>query len=419
MRDPYERVIHFNQSRDERFLAIKYKLMASSAFRFFRGSCHLYYEDLASQQTWKDQTITWICGDLHVENFGSYRSRHQVVYFDLNDFDEAILAHPTWDVSRFICSIFLAGKELNIGDDDLKTIAAQLVDEYLNALRIGKAYAVEKETVDGILKKYIATVSERDPVAFIEARCSLDKTSDRRYLVIDQKKYFKIESKSLYTALIKTFSEDLDKLNTKNQSNFQVLDVAVRIAGTGSIGLNRYVFLVYNSENKTYTLFDMKQAQASSLSLSPFLKIEQPEWDDQAQRIQFIQTVMQYQTPAQLSRLDFQGQAYIVKALQPEQDKIDFKQCVDKPKKFTDACYNMARLIAYAQLRSTGRKGSSTADELINFAQQAELWKTQLLKYTYNYAQQVEQDYQSFCKSYAEYRTEQKTVMSKALHKPE
>lgn len=163
----------------------------------------------------------------------------------------------------------------------------------------------------------------------------------------------------------------------------------------------------------------MKQAQASSLSLSPFLKIEQPEWDDQAQRIQFIQTLMQYQIPAQLSRLDFQGQAYIVKALQPEQDKIDFKQCVDKPKKFTDACYNMARLIAYAQLRSAGRKGSSTADELINFAEQAELWKTQLLKYTYNYAQQVEQDYQSFCKSYAEYRTEQKTVLSKALHKPE
>ena len=190
MRDPYERVISFNRSRDAVFLPFKYKLMASSAFRFFRGSCHLFYEDLAQQQTWKDQTLTWICGDLHVENFGSYRSRHQVVYFDLNDFDEAVLAYPTWEIARFICSIYLAGKELNIQDVDLKTIASQLLDDYLNALKLGKAFAVEKETVDGILKKYIKTVSERDPNAFLDSHSVLDKTTHQRRLIIDQKKYF-------------------------------------------------------------------------------------------------------------------------------------------------------------------------------------------------------------------------------------
>ncbi|MFW1798701.1 DUF2252 domain-containing protein [Acinetobacter nematophilus] len=401
MRDPFERICSFNQSRDAQFTAMKYTLMTSSAFRFFRGSCHLYYEDLAAQQTWSDLTTTWICGDLHVENFGSYRSRHQVVYFDLNDFDEAILAHPTWDVSRFICSIFLAGKALNITDENLKIIAEQLLDEYIKALAFGKAYAVEKETVDGMLKKYIQMVSERDFIEFIETHSVLDKKTQQRYLKIDQKKYFKIDSKKRYAELISMFTTYLNPPAQQPIIRWQVLDVAVRVAGTGSIGLDRYVFLVYDSDNKNYILFDVKQAQTSSLSLSPFLKIEQPEWTDQAQRIQFIQTLMQYETPAELSRLDFNGQAYIVKALQPEQDKIDFKQCMDKPKKFTDACYNMARLIAYAQLRSAGRKGSSNADELINFAQDAALWKTQLLKYTYNYAQQVEQDYQSFCKSYA------------------
>ena len=403
MRDPYERVLEFNQSRDPHFLPFKYKLMASSAFRFFRGSCHLFYEDLATQQTWKDHTLSWICGDLHVENFGSYRSRHQVVYFDLNDFDESTLAHPTWEVSRFICSIFLAGKELNIQDKDLKGIAEQLLNEYLNALKLGKAYAVEKETVDGILKKYIKTVSERDPIVFLDSHSSFDKATNQRRLIIDQKKYFTIDSKELKTDLTRAFSTYLNTLNGQNKVklSYQVLDVAIRVAGTGSIGLNRYVFLAYENEMKTYVLFDMKQSQPSSLTLTPFLKNEQPAWLDQAQRIKTIQTLMEYEIPAWLSTFDFQQQAYIVKALQPDQDKIDFKQCEDKPKKFTDACYNMARLIAYAQLRSTGRNGSSSADDLIKFAEQADLWKTQLLEYTYNYAQQVEQDYQSFCKSYA------------------
>ncbi|EPH38000.1 hypothetical protein L291_4205 [Acinetobacter guillouiae MSP4-18] len=42
-----------------------------------------------------------------------------------------------------------------------------------------------------------------------------------------------------------------------------------------------------------------------------------------------------------------------------------------------------------------------------------------MLKYTYNYAQQLEQDYQHLCKSYAEYHTEHNTVIGTALHKPE
>ncbi len=230
---------------------------------------------------------TWICGDLHVENFGSYRSRHQVVYFD-----EAILAHPTWDVSRFICSVFLAGKALNIKDDDLKIIAEQLLDEYLKALAFGKAYGVEKETVDGMLKKYIQTVSERDFFEFIETHSSLDKKTQQRYLNIDQKKYFKVDSKQRYVELMAMFTGYLNTHNLQSPSHFQVLDVAIRVAGTGSIGLDRYVFLVYDIENKKYALFDVKQAKASSLSLSPFLKIEQPKWEDQAQRIQCIQTLM-------------------------------------------------------------------------------------------------------------------------------
>ena len=153
MRDAYERIISFNQNRDARFLPMKYKLMASSAFRFFRGSCHLFYEDLAQNQTWDDQTVAWVCGDLHVENFGSYKSAQNVVYFDLNDFDEAALAHPTWEVIRFLSSVFLAGKELNLLEDDIKRITSTLLNDYLTALQLGKAFALEKETLDGILKK--------------------------------------------------------------------------------------------------------------------------------------------------------------------------------------------------------------------------------------------------------------------------
>ena len=403
MRDAYERIISFNQNRDARFLPMKYKLMASSAFRFFRGSCHLFYEDLAQNQTWDDQTVAWVCGDLHVENFGSYKSAQNVVYFDLNDFDEAALAHPTWEVIRFLSSVFLAGKELNLLEDDLKRIASTLLNDYLTALQLGKAFALEKETLDGILKKYIKDVADRDPIAFLNTHSLLDNHNNRT-LIIDNKKYFAIDSREMKQELIVKFQDYLNSLNTSiSESNeeFEVKDMAIRIAGTGSIGLTRYVFLVYHNIEKMYYLYDVKQAQPSSLTLSPVLKSTQPEWKSEAERIQTIQNYMQYITPAGLSHFSFQGLSYVVKALQSEQDKMDFKQCVEKPKKFTDACHNMAKLIAYAQIRSSGRKGSASVDELIEFAKQAQNWKSKLLDYAYNYYQQVLQDYTSFCKAYA------------------
>ncbi|WP_254560504.1 DUF2252 family protein, partial [Dyadobacter diqingensis] len=86
------RVYQYNKGRDPFFLKLKYKAMQESPFRFFRGSCHLFYEDFACNRPWDDPTKVWICGDLHLENYGSYKAGNGQVYFDVVDFDEAVLA---------------------------------------------------------------------------------------------------------------------------------------------------------------------------------------------------------------------------------------------------------------------------------------------------------------------------------------
>ena len=40
-----ERIRQFNKGRDERLLKLKYRAMRADVFAFFRGSCHLFYED--------------------------------------------------------------------------------------------------------------------------------------------------------------------------------------------------------------------------------------------------------------------------------------------------------------------------------------------------------------------------------------
>src|ERR1700761_6174886 len=74
MKDVTRRILAFNESRLPEMRPLKYRSMEENAFRFFRGTCHLFYEDLAAAADFPSGPLGWICGDLHLENFGSYRS---------------------------------------------------------------------------------------------------------------------------------------------------------------------------------------------------------------------------------------------------------------------------------------------------------------------------------------------------------
>ena len=98
----------FNQGREPERLAMKYKAMNKDALAFLRGSCHLFYEDWPKDSPLDATPAAWICGDLHLENFGSYKGDNRLVYFDINDFDESALAPATWDLARFLTSVWVA-----------------------------------------------------------------------------------------------------------------------------------------------------------------------------------------------------------------------------------------------------------------------------------------------------------------------
>jgi uncharacterized protein (DUF2252 family) len=86
------RILKANQGRDPERLALKYSAMRTDSFIFLRGTCHLFYDRLPKTGICNSAPLTWCCGDLHIENFGSYKGDNRLVYFDLNDFDEAALA---------------------------------------------------------------------------------------------------------------------------------------------------------------------------------------------------------------------------------------------------------------------------------------------------------------------------------------
>ncbi|MEL4474635.1 DUF2252 family protein, partial [Shewanella algae] len=78
--------------REPERLQRKFGAMRADSFRFLRGSAHLFYDRMMEHGLAPEGPSTWICGDLHTENFGTYLGDNELTYFDANDFDEAIRA---------------------------------------------------------------------------------------------------------------------------------------------------------------------------------------------------------------------------------------------------------------------------------------------------------------------------------------
>jgi len=95
-RPAVDTIISYNSNRNPHIIKFKYDAIAQNAFRFLRGTCHLFYNDYVHLTPVSDDTTSsWICGDLHLENFGAYKGSTGLVYFDVNDFDESTRAPLT------------------------------------------------------------------------------------------------------------------------------------------------------------------------------------------------------------------------------------------------------------------------------------------------------------------------------------
>jgi uncharacterized protein (DUF2252 family) len=176
------------------------------------------------------------------------------------------------------------------------------------------------------------------------------------------------------------------------------LDVARRIAGTGSLGLARYVILVAGggSPDSNY-LVDLKQAAASSLT--PYLIHQQPKWQSEAHRVASVQQWGQAISPAFLAPVVFQKQPFILKGLQPTQDKLDLSGWGGKLKHLEQVINSMGELIAWSHLRSGGRMGSAITDEWVTFGKDSK-WHVPLVEYASDYAMKITADWKQFAQEY-------------------
>ncbi|MGD0961363.1 MAG: DUF2252 family protein [Methylomonas sp.] len=384
----WERINAYNSGRDPERLFLKYQAMHRDIFAFLRATDHLFYQDWPQNSGLNATPPAWLCGDLHLENFGSYKGDNRLSYFDINDFDEAMLAPCAWDLARFLCSLLIAGQTLGLDQSQALQLCELYLQVYCRELAEGKPRWIERSTATGMIRFLLKNLKRRLRSDLLEER-TIHQHGGRRLKTDGVKALPACEEDHMRVA------EIIGRFAAKqaNPDFFRVLDVARRIAGTGSLGLERYAILVYGKGEDNHYLLDLKHQPGSALA--PYLPIAQPEWRREAERVATLQHRGQAIAPAFLSALSDGKRSYLLKELMPQQDRLHLRRWNGKFQRLQKVVYSMAELTAWLHIRTGGWRGSATAEELQQFGRQNH-WQSEALDYALNYSRQVRLDWLSF-----------------------
>lgn len=361
--DPVELIAATNRGRVPQLLLHKFDAMAGDPFVFLRASAGLGHRAV-DLRALPPAPLGWICGDLHLQNFGSFRGVNRLVYFDLNDFDEAARLPVCLDLLRLLGSLFTAAPGVGVARADTLALARQGLDAYARALARGKAFWLERETASGPIGALLRQTERRKRADLLASRTEM--VGGRRRVKIDGLRYLALPPRAGARRQVAAALEHLGR-RFGDPSFFALRDIAFRVAGMGSLGVARYVALVQGKGDPSRNaLIDFKHAVPSAAA-GAWPAYEQPEWDSEAARVVGIQDLCQAASPACLCAVQLGRMPMVARELQPVEDKIDLDRLARRLTRLDETVDAMARLAAYAQLRSAGRRGAASAEELMDF----------------------------------------------------
>ncbi len=392
--DINEKIKAFNKGRFPETLELKYRLMREDKFRYLRATTHLFYEDIPAGSFLYNSPYAWICGDLHLENLGSYKADNRIAYFNVNDFDECLLAPCLLDTYRLIISVIVSSSNLELSGADTNSLCSLYIDKYLDTLQQGYIRTLEKQTARGVIKKFLKNVARRERKDFLKAH-TFKKNENYRLIIAQPHTLALSDSKK------EEVSAQIAKWAKQKQDSdfYKVHDVAFRVAGTSSLGMERYVILVEGrgAPNGAF-LLDLKETAPSCAA--KHVPSKQPAWKDEAERLIEVQKRMLSAPPALLADIRIGKKAFILKELQPSADRIDYTMFKGNTKKLKNMLEDMASIAAWDNLRTGGRQGSAIADEFIYFAKDSQKLKKNLLANAFKYADTLDINYKAYCKAY-------------------
>lgn len=341
--------------RTPELVEIKYRSMSESPFAFDRATDYLFVANVQNAKQLQTKVKIPIAQDIHLENFGTYKTGEGKVGFGINDFDEAVVAPYTWDLARVGSSIRLAAKQNGLSEKEGKELVESFAKDYVDGLKkfqekpdkiaepLTKSKTFGKHVENTI--KASEEVSQKD---FIK-----EFTKDGKFVFNDKIRPISAEVKKEIEAGIKAYA----KGRPEGADFFKIKDSAFMIAGKGSLGRERYVVLLEGTGKgkKEQVILELKEAVQPN-SVSALGK----QAGNQAQRV--VDAAKKFQPSADpfLGVTRMNGKDFFVREVSPSNNKVPIEK-LNTFSEFRDFVESIALVVAKAHATS-GRTGEILAD---------------------------------------------------------
>jgi len=302
--DPVALLEEQNRAREKDLVPVRHGRMLVSPFTFYRGAAKIMAADL--KDTPRAGLISQLCGDAHLSNFGVFASPERQLMFDLNDFDETLPGPFEYDVKRLCASITIAARNNGFTPTQAYEVTLATVQAYRGAMRefaqmrvmdIWYAHLSEEELVksfnlarDGekskAAKKAVeqAARNTRKNADKARTRDSLQALSklaeyvDGNYRIVSQppivvpfrelEHTYGMDAEQTQDAIhqqLRAYRETLQDDRRHLLERFQIIDVARKVVGVGSVGTRAFIALLEGRDQQDPLFLQVKEATASVL----------------------------------------------------------------------------------------------------------------------------------------------------------
>jgi uncharacterized protein (DUF2252 family) len=258
-------------------LETKMAAMSLSPYAFYRGTDHIFYQDMqtrpASAYATSQTGYTWLGGDTHLGNFDASRDSSGVAVFKVSDYDEGYLGQYVWDLRRLATSMVLAGRENGLTDTDITTAINTLVGAYVDKMVEFKGSSAE---LSFQLTKAATTGVVDDTIAAADGKTRSSLLSKYTTLSGSQRVFQNLSnlvpvSAQAYSDVVAGMGAYVSSIATSKRyatSFYAVKDVHQKLgSGVGSLGKLRYYALVEGPGSSTSddVILELKQEGTSAV----------------------------------------------------------------------------------------------------------------------------------------------------------
>jgi uncharacterized protein (DUF2252 family) len=300
--DPVSLLEAQDATRVPDLVPVRHGRMMASPFTFYRGAAKIMAVDLKDTPT--AGLDTQLCGDAHLSNFGAFAAPDRQLVFDVNDFDETLPGPFEYDVKRMAASFTIAGHNNGFAKSDCRDATRASVRSYreamanfaamttmdvwyarlsqedvTNAVRTAETTSTKaraqkqaKRAAKG-LDKFATKARSRDS---LQALSKLAELVDGKYRIVaappvvvpladisEADGRSPEEIKEVVHKQFEAYRATLDDDRRRLLERFEIVDVARKVVGVGSVGTEAFIVLLQGRDQKDPLFLQVKEATTS------------------------------------------------------------------------------------------------------------------------------------------------------------